>query len=300
VPERAPCPMCGSTDGEPQIAKARLLRLPHQYGVTKCRPCGFAFLSPRPAPQDLVAEYNAAEFWRPASIARFPRRQSFDARRLARLERHTGGPGTMVVMACLDGGYFLDNARHHGWQTLGVEFIDTLLDHTQRVLGLQIVRSPFWDMSAVDGKRFDAVYTHSLEHVPDPSSMLRAYHRLLRDDGILMIEAPNQFEALKERLKEAVWARLGERLEPFLKGDAPPQVHLLFFTPRTLRRALEQNGYEVLESRTYMPWNPVYHLERRGRAIRELIYLIGGLIGRGPSTEVIARRLAVAMAATEP
>jgi SAM-dependent methyltransferase len=299
VPESVPCGMCGSSDLEPQVAKGRLLRLPAPYEVKQCRSCDFAMLSPRPTREELVAGYNTSPFWQPERMALFPTRRAFDARRLARLERHTGGPEELLVMACLDGGYFLENARKRGWRTLGVEFIDTLVDRVTDQ-GFEIARSPLWDLGVVNGRTFDAIYTHSLEHVPDVTATLASYHALLRPDGILMMEVPNQFDALKERLKEALWPLLGEKLIPFLKSDAPPEVHVSYFTPTTVRQVLERHGFEVLESRTYMPWNPVYHFERRGRMVREMIYLVGGLFGRGPSTEVIARRLPAAAGAIGP
>jgi 2-polyprenyl-3-methyl-5-hydroxy-6-metoxy-1,4-benzoquinol methylase len=155
-----------------------------------------------------------------------------------------------------------------------------------------------WDLGVLDGRRFDAIYTHSLEHVPDVPVTVRRCHDLLRDDGILMVEAPNQFEALKERFKEALWRPLGKRLVPHLKSDAPPVAHISYFSPRTLRRTLEQGGFEILESRTYLPWNPIYHAERRGRMIREFVYFVGGLVGMGPSIEVIGRRLPSAASTT--
>jgi 2-polyprenyl-3-methyl-5-hydroxy-6-metoxy-1,4-benzoquinol methylase len=246
-------------------------------------------LSPRPTSSELVHDYATDPFWSAEQIASRPRRRNFDARRFARLELVTRGPGSLLVIACLDGAYLLENARNRGWRTLGVEFVQHPLDHAQQSLHLDMVRSTFWDLAAVRGRQFDAIYTHGLEHVPDLAGAIGSFRELLRPHGVVMIEAPNQFEALKERMKEALWPVFGERLVPFLKSEAPPHAHLSFFTPQTIRRLLEENGFEVLRQRTYLRWNPIYHVTARGRTFRELIYLVGGWVGRGPSTEIIAR-----------
>jgi 2-polyprenyl-3-methyl-5-hydroxy-6-metoxy-1,4-benzoquinol methylase len=181
----------------------------------------------------------------------------------------------------------IENARLRGWETLGVEFVEGALEHTVEV-GVPVVRSPLWDLDVVDG-RFDAVHTLSLEHVPDVPLTLRQIREHLRPGGFFVVEAPNQFEAIKEVAKAALIGIVGDRLLDHVYNEANQTFHLSFFTPRTLRSAVEGAGFEVLEMRTYMPWNPVYHFNTRFRVSKELVYLLGGFVGRGPSTELIAR-----------
>jgi 2-polyprenyl-3-methyl-5-hydroxy-6-metoxy-1,4-benzoquinol methylase len=289
VPEIVPCGICHSPDATHQVRRTRLAQLREPYEVKRCRSCGFEYLSPRPTRDELLALYAAHPFWSPERTAKRHRRQSFDAARFQRLERRIGRPGSLLVVGCLEGGFVMGNARRRGWRPLGVEFVDPLIEHVEGALGLEVVRSPLWDLSALEGRRFDAIHTLVLEHVPDVLETLRLMHGLLAPGGLLMIEAPNQFEALKERFKDVLLAVLGDRLVPHLYAETSPEFHLSFFTPQTIRDALERSGFEVLESRTYMTWNPIYHATRRLRTLREASFVIGGLVGRGPSTEVIAR-----------
>jgi 2-polyprenyl-3-methyl-5-hydroxy-6-metoxy-1,4-benzoquinol methylase len=170
--------------------------------------------------------------------------------------------------------------------------VEPLLQHAESDLGLPMVRSVLWNLDVLGDRQFDAIYTHSLEHVPDVRATLASFRRHLRPGGMLVVEAPNQFEALKERVKAALYAVLGERLSPHLYGEVTPQFHLTFFTPRTLRRFMEEAGFEIVGRRTYRPWNPIYHGTRRLRTVRELSFLVGGLVDRGPAAEVMARRSA--------
>jgi 2-polyprenyl-3-methyl-5-hydroxy-6-metoxy-1,4-benzoquinol methylase len=287
LPETIPCGLCGSPDAAVERRKSQLTALPEPYQVKRCLRCGFEYLSPRPTGDELVALYAVDPYWQGPRMALRPLRRRFDAARFARLERWSGGPKSLLSVACLDGGYAMQNARRRGWETLGVEFVDVAVEHA-RNLGMPIVRSRLWDLDAVDGT-FDAIHSLSLEHVPDVPKTLRQFREHLVPGGVVVIEAPNQFNALKETAKLAVLGVVGNRLLDHVYQEANQYFHLSFFTPRTLRTAFQDAGFEVLEHRTYMAWDPVYHFTPRFRVTKELVYLIGGLVDRGPSIELIAR-----------
>ena len=287
MPESVPCGLCGSPDADAEERLTRLAFLADPYRVQRCRRCGFVYESPRPSPDELESTYRRDAFWDAERMARPQRRNRFDRARFERLERWTGGPGSLLGLGTLDGGYVLACGQRRGWDTLGVEFVEGALKHAA-TLGVPLMRSPFWDLDVTD-RRFDAVYTQSLEHVPDVPATLRQFRDHLRPGGVVVIEAPNQFDALKEAAKGVLLGVVGDRLLDHVYREVDQSVHLSFFTPRTLRSAMEAEGFEVLEVHPYLPWNPNYHGTPRFRVSKELVYLIGGLVERGPATELIAR-----------
>lgn len=287
MPESVPCGLCGSPDADVQDPLTRLADLSGPYRVQRCRRCGFVYESPRPSPDELVSTYQGDAFWDEERIAHRPPRGRFDGARFERLERWTGGPGSLLALGCLDGGFVMACGRSRGWETLTVEFVDGAMKHAA-LLGLPMVHSPFWDLGVTD-RRFDAIFTQSLEHVPDVRATLGQFRDHLRPGGFIVVEAPNQFEALKEVAKGFLLGIVGDRLLDHVYREVDQSVHLSFFTPRTLRRAVEDAGFDVLEMRSYLPWNPNYHATQRLRVSKELAYLVGGMVGRGPSTELIAR-----------
>jgi SAM-dependent methyltransferase len=80
-----------------------------------------------------------------------------------------------------------------------------------------------------------AVLYHVFEHFRDPRRELRQLRRLVRPRGVLVLETPDV---------ETIWFRLlGERWRQIIPD------HLFFFSPATLGRLLQEEGWTVLSSR---------------------------------------------------
>jgi SAM-dependent methyltransferase len=77
------------------------------------------------------------------------------------------------------------------------------------------------------------VLYHVIEHLPSPVAAVRELHRILKPGGWLVLEAPNI---------DTLWFRLlGARWRQFIPD------HLFFFSPATLTRLCETNGFAVRE-----------------------------------------------------
>src|SRR5262249_28205406 len=131
-------------------------------------------------------------------------RSRFYHGRIARLERFRPERGSLLGVGCLEGGYALAVARSRGWTVSAVEFSPILATHARTALGLDVRTSRAWDLGVVAGQRFDAIMSHSLEHVPDPRALLAQCRELLAPDGFLQLEVPNEFHSLVDVLKAGV------------------------------------------------------------------------------------------------
>lgn len=104
-----------------------------------------------------------------------------------------------------------------------------------------------------DGPYDVIVLSHVLEHFADPKGMLRRIGAALADDGVLVIEVPNDVDGV---------IRYNGRDEP----------HLTFFEAETLAPLLVASGFEVLDLYTAGPDNvPDTIAMRAKRALRWLI-----------------------------
>ena len=76
-----------------------------------------------------------------------------------------------------------------------------------------------------------------LEHTPDPKTEVRETHRLLKEDGLLVINYPD-IGSWMARLMGRSWVFLLD-------------VHLFYFTRMTIRKLLEDAGFDVVRIRPH-------------------------------------------------
>ena len=88
---------------------------------------------------------------------------------------------------------------------------------------------------------FDCITcTDVLEHLVDPWAALRKLHRLLSDDGSLVVSIPNVgFYGILMELVEGRW--------PYSDSGILDRTHLRFFTALELRKMLDGAGFEVVK-----------------------------------------------------
>jgi ubiquinone/menaquinone biosynthesis C-methylase UbiE len=201
----------------------------HCGPIVRCLGCGLVRQNPQPRPEDLVQAYQevADERYEEEASGRV---ETF-SRALRDIERHERG-GALLDVGCHT-GIFLDVARQHGWQTLGVEPSRWSADRA-RARGLEVVDGTLADTPFPDGSLDVITMWDVIEHLADPQTELKRAHRLLRPNGLLALSTMNV---------ETWFPRLLGRRWPWYM-----QMHLYYFTPQTLRQMLERAGFEMLES----------------------------------------------------
>lgn len=148
--------------------------------------------------------------------------------------------GDLIVEIGSNDGTFLDLLRRTGFDnTYGVEPSSALAEMS-RARGLK-TESGYFCSDAVGGllKRHGpvkmAICRHTLEHVPDPVSFVRALHDLLIPGGACALVEVPESTVIAERMNFVeLW-----------------DEHLYYFTARTLRRLFERNGFEVRSEAVY-------------------------------------------------
>lgn len=115
-------------------------------------------------------------------------------------------------------------------RAIGVDWSQLAWEHG-RERGVEMLTPP--DFEALEDESLDTLrYAHALEHMPDPVTALRTQARKLRVGGTLYITQPNfpvmRPAASSTDLIDTVWP-----------------THLHFFSPTSLRRMLEDAGFEI-------------------------------------------------------
>ncbi|MBI3695656.1 MAG: class I SAM-dependent methyltransferase, partial [Acidobacteria bacterium] len=156
-------------------------------------------------------------------------------RLVSRLARRASG--RVLDVGCAAGG-LLAAFRRAGWQCCGVEPAQDLAAHARQAVGCAIHQGAL-ETVALPEESFDAVTAlHVLEHTSDPLSFLERCRRLLKKDGVLLVEVPDFGSRAARRQREA-WRPLY------------PDTHLYHFTRQTLSRMLRQAGFTTVRFRSY-------------------------------------------------
>lgn len=217
------CPLCGAEQGARLFDAADPLSS-DRFDVRRCPRCRLVYVSPRPSQERMRAYYPDGYFGKRHPVFK----EFFMGLRVRALRGRSRG--RVLDIGC-GRGDFLMACRREGWEVAGVEQSGTPIMELRAGLGLDVVATE--DLAAQPDSTFDAVTMwHVFEHLVDPREMLRQSHRLLRPDGVLVLEVPN-FGSWQARMGFPCWFHL----------DVPR--HLLHFDRAALTAILEAEGFRA-------------------------------------------------------
>ena len=233
-----PCPICSSSqislhlDDEEQALDPALFgssRIKITHGrILSCNACGFRFRQVRSHPEEMAELYRKMD----ARIYELEKdgRLATAKRHFAILRRHTTRKtGKLLDVGCAS-GLFLAEARRHGWSITGIEPSETLYEKARDLLGPKVeLQRTILEKTDFRPASFDVITMWDvLEHVPDPLLCLKSCAKLLKPDGVLLLNVPD-IESIEARLLGRKW--------PLLLAE-----HLNYFNRRSLRLAGERAG----------------------------------------------------------
>jgi 2-polyprenyl-3-methyl-5-hydroxy-6-metoxy-1,4-benzoquinol methylase len=271
------CPVCVEQNAQTLYAALEdrtFQSAPGKWTLVACDNCGSVYLNPRPDRDSIGRAYEryythvestpvALEqpepipfgklrlslrngYWnarydyslRPATragrllAACFPVQKAHHDQVVRHLVRPMHG-GRLLDVGCGNGS-FINTMRYMGWSVQGVE-PDPNAAKIARRSNLNVHPG---DLSSAqfEPASFDAItLNHVIEHVHEPVSLFRECRRILRAGALLWVATPNLM-SFGHRYFRRDWM-----------GLDPPR-HLVLFTPRSLKAALERAGFQHISS----------------------------------------------------
>lgn len=201
--------------------------------IVQCRRCGLVYANPRQGDSLVLETYEAVQD--PLYVEEREGRVLTFERHLRPLERLTGPPaGRALLDVGAYTGVFVEIAASHGWDAWGVEPSRWAVAEARK-RGLNVVRGTAGTADLPEDT-FDVVTMWDvIEHLTDPLAELRHAQRLLKPGGFLVVHTMDI---------GSPFARLMGGRWPWLM-----EMHLYYFTRRTLRMMLEEAGLSVLRIR---------------------------------------------------
>jgi len=226
MPVSRTCPIC-KTDEQHRIPYGGRTTLPVRPVI--CKSCGLVFINPMyvnsekeavaPSPRAL---HRPVRHTRP--IQRAHERELRAARRFLGFVRPHLRPGDRVLdIGCGDGA-LVRTLQEFGAKPTGIDLDPEGAQFVERTYGIPVVVAPFETSQLAEGQ-FDAIVaTHVIEHMFEPVEVMQQIRRLLKPNGLVVLETPNILRP-----------KVGFRRMFSV-------AHNYYFSPRTLCLALRRAG----------------------------------------------------------
>ncbi len=246
-----PCAVCGSSAAEAV----------YQYDyegkavdIVRCHLCGHLFAHPLPLtdfPSRRMESVEDAELFGSKLLKRLYKNMVI-MREIRNVKKIIKTPSPRLLDIGCGTGWTTGIWRENGFVVTGLESSETRYHVARERYGLNVITKPVEEYET--GQDFDIVIMrHVLEHIAQPDKVLMQVKKILKKDGVFLIVVPN-IDCVGRHLFRENW----EWVLPW---------HLHFFTPRILRRLLENQGFKI--ECLYQTASPLWYAPSLARLLGE-------------------------------
>lgn len=246
------CNLCGADDTRVLFRKKDKCAMTNdEFQVVECKHCGLFYVNPRPTEAEIKKFYPEAYSWKEKLEAglflkKYVRRLEKTYRyhlledEVSKVKRFTGRSSGRVLDIGCGTGDRLDVFRKKGFETYGIEISDSA-DYAKEYLNLNVLKRNLFS-AGFPNQFFDIVTLYNvLEHTHDPTAICIEIHRILKDDGFLIIQVPNK-KSFQYRIFKEKWAAF----------DVPRDLY--YFETETLILLMRKVGFTVKKIDHFMNW----------------------------------------------
>jgi SAM-dependent methyltransferase len=261
VTEMPGCPLCRTLD-------QKIISEHEGKWLKRCLHCGVSFVFPQPSPGAMEAHFEDSAALSEKEFERqFIRNRERVLLRVGKYIQSRKREGRILDVGCAAGFFLSEHFRKPKWQVCGVELSRQMAEkaaatgitvHCGNIHGAKFAKNSFDVVSVID----------TFYYFPEPQSELAEFHRVLKPDGMLVLEFP--------LASSRIW-RTSTRLGRLLSGASVPLLqssdHPLYYSPKSIALLLTGCGFRV-EAVLPLPGN------EQSRMFRNLIYKIYSLLSQ--------------------
>lgn len=267
----ATCPLCAAKDIQLTLATEDYSISKDAFEIYACQVCDFHFTQNAPAPATIGPYYKSDVYISHSDTKEGLVNRLYHAARDLMLtkkrkliQRLTTGKRLLDIGSGT--GYFLNHMQSNGFKVTGIEIDGDARAATLKNFNIKVNPPPV----LLDGQLAEKVDVitlwHVLEHLHDMDGYMQRMHQQLTNDGVVLIAVPNH-KSFDAQHYGKHWAAY----------DVPR--HLWHFSPKTVARLAEKNGFKVIDQKR-LPLDPFYNaLLSEKYQSSKLSLIFGGLIG---------------------
>ncbi len=226
------CPVCRS------LRVVRLGKWAGDYDRLRCAECSLVFADPLEGSANIydqqyeVSGAYALHLEVADKVKSGKKAFGWPYRVLDRRLRALRLKGPLFEVGC-GAGYFLHYMKKQGWTALGCDVDPSAVQAAKKLLNVDVIHSDF-HASLVEDRSLDVLVAFEvIEHLEDPITFLQLASAKLRKGGYLFLSTPNASTKWPQH-----WSKERTVLPPF---------HLTVFSERSMQRAAESTGFQVME-----------------------------------------------------
>jgi len=260
------CEICGSSHH----------KLRYQFDdirVVRCNDCGLVFIIEFSADIDQVDLYNTDYFSEREEYFLHESDKNLQEVSGEHLESFREGlktigkhkkSGRLLDLGCAV-GVFLSMAKEEGWEVCGVDISEYAAARARERCQVEVYAGELADINFAEAS-FDVITMWDvLEHLEHPQKGLTEAHRILKDDGILLLDTPNE-GSLTRRVAHLIYRFFGGRIV-YPAKSLYHIYHRYYFSENTLGRILDATGFAVIE----MIRKPIPREKGRGNTLERAV-----------------------------
>ena len=225
-----PCAICGSLSFKPSLCC-------EGFSYVRCSSCGLIQMNPQPLVKEIQRRYEGKDYlaYELANEEAFLNLQLLALKDAGfeELERKLitayKKPAVLDIGCAI--GSLLARLANQGWETTGVEISGPQAEYCRQKRNLDVRSLPLEENRFPSGAFNVVLASHLMEHLNDPSGLLKEVSRILSPQGYFFVTTPN-IAGFQARLFKGSW-----RSAIF--------DHLYLFSGLTLSRLLEKNGFAI-------------------------------------------------------
>lgn len=202
--------------------------------VIKCNNCELTSVFPLPNNKELDSYYSRSDLLENTGFAQWFKHspkslEKLWLNRIGEINKYKNGGKILDVGAGM--GEFLFYANKNGWEVFGTEISLPQVKFAKDKFGINVFHGVL-EKANFPANYFDVVnICHVLEHMNDPVSTLTEISRILKDNGLLIVEVPN----------------LNMLFRRSYKVSFDEAQHAYHFSQDTLQRLIIKAGFKIRE-----------------------------------------------------
>ena len=221
------CPICNQTEFSDYLVCKDYYASKEDFQLTECCNCGLVMTQDFPSEEEIGKYYNVPDYVSHSDTKKglinrlyhFARSRALKSKAQI-IRKYSGKSEGMLLDIGCGTGYFLNQMRKEEWIVTGVEKDEGARKYAKDKFNLDTQTHDYL-FHLMKGSKDVITMWHVLEHIEHLGQMMEHLHRILKDDGLLVIALPNRISLDAQKYNE-FWAAY----------DVPR--HLWHFSPNSV------------------------------------------------------------------